>query len=26
VIWRMWQERTPYDPARHGGRRRLAAA
>ena len=25
VIWRMWQDRTPYDPARHGGLRRLLA-
>ncbi len=25
VIWRCWQERTPYDPSRHGGLRRLAA-
>jgi transposase len=23
VIWRCWQERTPYDPARHGGLQRL---
>lgn len=23
VIWRMWQEGQPYDPARHGGLRRL---
>lgn len=23
VIWRLWQERTPYDPARHRGRQRL---
>jgi transposase len=25
VIWRMWQDRLPYDPARHGGRQRLLA-
>jgi transposase len=25
VIWRMWQDRTPYDPARHGGLQRLVA-
>ncbi|MDP8944230.1 MAG: IS110 family transposase [Actinomycetota bacterium] len=23
VIWRMWQDNAPYDPARHGGLRRL---
>ncbi len=23
VIWRMWQDGTPYDPVRHGGLRRL---
>jgi transposase len=26
VIWRMWQDGTPYDPARHGNLRRLKAA
>jgi len=26
VIWRMWQEGQPYDPARHGGLRRLRSA
>ncbi|MDP9480847.1 MAG: IS110 family transposase, partial [Actinomycetota bacterium] len=26
VIWRMWQDRVPYDPARHGNLRRLNAA
>jgi len=25
VIWRCWQERTPYDPARHGGAQKLRA-
>jgi transposase len=25
VIWRMWQDRLPYDPARHGALQRLAA-
>jgi transposase len=25
VIWRMWQDRIPYDPARHGGLQRLVA-
>jgi transposase len=25
VIWRMWQDRTFYDPARHGGLQRLLA-
>ena len=25
VIWRCWQERTPYDPARHGALQRLTA-
>jgi transposase len=25
VIWRMWQDRTPYDPARHGSLQRLLA-
>lgn len=24
VLWRCWQNGTPYDPARHGGARRLA--
>lgn len=24
VIWRCWQDRTPYDPSRHGGLNRLA--
>ena len=23
VLWRMWQDRSPYDPARHGGFQRL---
>ena len=23
IIWRCWQDHTPYDPARHGGHRRL---
>jgi transposase len=26
VIWRMWQDGAPYDPARHGGLRRLNTA
>lgn len=26
VIWRMWQDRTPYDPARHGSLNRMLAA
>lgn len=26
VLWRCWQERTPYDPARHGNLVRLEAA
>jgi transposase len=26
VIWRMWQDGVPYDPARHGNLRRLEAA
>jgi transposase len=26
VIWRCWQDRTPYDPALHRGARRLKAA
>jgi transposase len=26
VIWRMWQDGVPYDPARHAGRLRLQAA
>jgi transposase len=26
VIWRMWQDGAPYDPLKHGGRRRLNAA
>ncbi|HUR23211.1 MAG TPA: IS110 family transposase [Acidimicrobiales bacterium] len=26
VIWRCWQDRTPYDPARHGGLQRLVEA
>ena len=26
VLWRMWQDGTPYDPARHGSFQRLAAA
>jgi len=25
VIWRMWQDHTPYDPERHGGLQRLLA-
>ncbi|HET6691119.1 MAG TPA: hypothetical protein VFG74_09655, partial [Miltoncostaeaceae bacterium] len=25
VIWRCWQDRTPYDPERHGALQRLAA-
>jgi transposase len=25
VIWRCWQDRVPYDPARHGALQRLAA-
>jgi transposase len=25
VIWRIWQDGVPYDPARHAGRRRLQA-
>jgi transposase len=25
VIWRIWQDRTPYDPARHGNLNRLLA-
>lgn len=25
IIWRCWQDRTPYDPARHGGLQRLRA-
>lgn len=25
VIWRMWQDGTPYDPAKHGGLRHLNA-
>jgi transposase len=25
VIWRMWQDRVPYDPERHGALQRLAA-
>jgi len=25
VIWRIWQDRTPYDPARHGNLQRLLA-
>ncbi len=25
IIWRMWQDRTPYDPARHGSLNRLLA-
>ena len=25
VLWRCWQERTPYDPARHGNLRRVLA-
>ncbi|MDQ3147870.1 MAG: IS110 family transposase [Actinomycetota bacterium] len=26
IIWRCWQDRSPYDPARHGGHRRLQHA
>jgi transposase len=26
IIWRCWQNHTPYDPTRHGGYRRLAEA
>jgi transposase len=26
VIWRLWQDRQPYDPARHGSLNRLLAA
>jgi hypothetical protein len=26
VIWRMWQDGTPYDPARHGSLNRLSTA
>jgi len=26
VIWRMWQDHTPYDPTRHGSLNRLLAA
>jgi transposase len=26
VVWRMWQDGTPYDPDKHGSRRRLDAA
>jgi transposase len=26
VIWRMWRDGVPYDPLKHGGRRRLIAA
>jgi transposase len=26
VIWRIWHDRTPYDPARHGSLNRLLAA
>jgi transposase len=26
VIWRIWQDRVPYDPARHAGLQRLQAA
>lgn len=26
VIWRMWQDSVPYDPAKHGGLRRLNTA
>lgn len=25
IIWRMWQDKTPYDPARHGSLNRLLA-
>jgi transposase len=26
VLWRCWQDRVPYDPAKHGGLRRLETA
>lgn len=26
IIWRCWQDRSPYDPARHGAHRRLQQA
>lgn len=26
IIWRLWQDQTPYDPARHGSLNRLLAA
>jgi hypothetical protein len=26
VIWRIWQDRVPYDPARHGSLNRMLAA
>jgi transposase len=26
IIWRLWQDRTPYDPHRHGSRNRLLTA
>jgi transposase len=26
VIWRMWQDRVPYDPSKHGARKRSNAA
>lgn len=26
IIWRLWQDRNPYDPARHGNLNRLLAA
>ncbi|MDP8943985.1 MAG: IS110 family transposase [Actinomycetota bacterium] len=26
ILWRMWQERTPYEPTRHGNLNRLLAA
>lgn len=26
VIWRMWQDAVPYDPSKHGARKRLNAA
>jgi len=26
IIWRLWQDRTPYDPDQHGSRNRLLAA
>jgi transposase len=26
IIWRLWQDRTPYNPARHGSLNRLIAA